>query len=64
MNKATNFVIKETFCETIFGRYLKGHVRYIFAILFFKLKKSSFENRKNAFYFTLKARFVLEIFKS
>ena len=44
-----------------FGLYVKGCVRYIFASLF--AKESTNETRKNAFYFTLKALFVLEIIK-
>ena len=38
----------------------KGCVRYIFAILFLSLKESTCETRKNVFYFTLKALFILE----
>ena len=39
----------------------KGCVRYIFASFFLGLKESTCETRKNVFYFTSKALFVLEI---
>ena len=42
---------------------LKGSVRYIFATLFLGLKESFCETRKNIFYFTQKALFVLEKIK-
>ena len=42
---------------------LKGSVRYIFATLFLGLKESFCETRKNIFYFTQKALFVLETIK-
>ena len=42
---------------------LKGCVRYIFASLCFKLKESICHTRKNTFYFTSKALFVLEKIK-
>ena len=42
---------------------LKGSVRYIFATLFLGLKESVCETRKNIFYFTQKALFVLEKIK-
>ena len=45
------------------SEYCKGCVRYIFASLFYSLKKSTCETKKNAFYFTSKALFVLEIIK-
>ena len=41
----------------------KGYFRYIFAILFLSLKYSAYETKKNLFYFTSEALFVLEIFK-
>ena len=44
---------EEKYCENIFVRYhLKGHIKYIFAILFFKSKKEHFWKQENAFYFT------------
>ena len=49
------------------SKKLKGCVRYIFACLkecFVCLKESTCETRKNIFYFTSKALFVLEIFRS
>ena len=42
---------------------LKGSVRYIFATLFLGLKETFCETRKNIFYFTQKALFVLEKIK-
>ena len=42
---------------------LNGSVRYIFATLFLGLKESFCETRKNIFYFTQKALFVLEKIK-
>ena len=42
---------------------LKDSVRYIFATLFLGLKESFCETRKNIFYFTQKALFVLEKIK-
>ena len=42
---------------------LKGSVRYIFATLFLGLKESFCGTRKNIFYFTQKALFVLEKIK-
>ena len=39
---------------------LKGCVCYILASLFLSLKQSICENKKNVFYFTSKALFVLE----
>ena len=41
----------------------RGCVRYIFASLFLSLKDSTCETRKNVFYFTVKALFVLEKIK-
>ena len=43
--------------------HIKGCVRYIFASLFFMAKKSTFEKRKNVFYFTSTALFVFEIIR-
>ena len=40
--------------------HLKGCVRYIFACLFLSLNESPCQTRKNVFYFTSKALFVLE----
>ena len=39
---------------------LKGCVRYIFASLFLSLNESTFQTRKNVFYFTSKTLLVLE----
>ena len=41
----------------------KGCVRYILASLFYMSKREHLWNKENVFCFTLKARFVLEIFK-
>ena len=41
----------------------KGCVRYIFARLFLSLSESLCQTRKNVFYFTLKALFILEKIK-
>ena len=41
----------------------KGYAQHIFATLFLGLKDSTFEIRKNVFYFTLKAPFLTEVFK-
>ena len=41
----------------------KGFVCYIFASLFLSLKESTCETKKNVFYFTSKALFVLEKIK-
>ena len=43
--------------------YVKGCVCYIFANLFCISKRGTCETRKNVFYFTSKALFVLEIIK-
>ena len=42
---------------------LKGCVCYILLVCFLCLKERTCETRKNVFYFTLKALFVLEIIK-
>ena len=42
---------------------LKGCVCYIFAGLFLSLKESTCQTRKNVFYFTSKALFVLKKIK-
>ena len=41
---------------------IKGCIRYILLVLL-RLKESTCETRKNVFYFTLKALFVIEIIK-
>ena len=43
--------------------HVKGCVRYIFVSLFLSLKEGTCEARKNVFYFTSKALFVLGIIK-
>ena len=43
--------------------FIKGCIRYIFAILFICLKERTYETRKNVSYFTLKGLYVLEIIK-
>ena len=42
---------------------VKGCIRYIFSSLFLKAKESACETRKNLFYYTSKALFILEIIK-
>ena len=44
-------------------KVLTGCVRYIFDSLFVCVKESTCETRKNVFYFTSKALFILEIIK-
>ena len=43
--------------------FFKGCVRYIFASLFLSLNESTCQTRKNVFYFTWKALFVLKKIK-
>ena len=43
--------------------YLKVKSAIFLTVCFVCLKESTFERRKNAFYFTLKALFILEIIK-
>ena len=50
-------------CEKVGLDHFKGCARYIFASLFLSLNKSTCHNRKNVFYFTSKALFVLEKIK-
>ena len=60
----SNFLISAEMTSFSFGdKGFKGCVCYIFASLFLHLKKSTSEARKNVFYFTSKALFVLEIIK-
>ena len=57
--KSSTLISKQNKTE-IHVSIFKGCVRYIFAILFLSLKESTCETRKNVFYFTLKALFILE----
>ena len=45
------------------GGHFKGCVRYILLVCFVYLKESTCGTKKNVFYFTSKALFVLEIIK-
>ena len=40
--------------------FVKGCARYILLLCFLSLKESTYETRKNVFYFTSKVCFVLE----
>ena len=60
-------------CDILKSRYqkkkqcqaeLKGCVRYIFASSFLSLSETTCQTKKNVFYFTSKALFVLEKIKS
>ena len=49
--------------KSLFEIKFKGSVLYIFAVLFLNIKESFCKNRENAFYFTLKALFILKMIK-
>ena len=59
-NKINRLVV---FSSRSFSNILKGCVCYIFASLFLSLNESTCQTRKNGFYFTWEALFVLEKIK-
>ena len=61
----TNADIEDRLVDGLVGKVMqfKGSVCYIFATLFLSLNESTCQTRKNVFYFTSKALFVLEKIK-